>query len=99
MISMVYRLEVKLEARQDIIDGFLWYEEKNSGLGSRFVSEEEEMIQYISENPQHFQVNYSVYREAILKVFPFVNSYELLNESVVVYSVFPTKSDPEKKVK
>lgn len=99
MINMAYQLEVKLEARQDIIDGFLWYEEKNSGLGSRFVSEVEEMIQYISEYPQHFQVKYSVYREAILKVFPFVISYEFLDESVVVYSVFPTKSDPEKKVK
>jgi hypothetical protein len=96
---MAYQLEVKEEALQDIVRGFLWYEEKNPGLGTRFVDEVEQMITYLGNNALHFQIRNSVYREAVLKIFPYVIIYEIRTKHVVVYAVFPCKADPKKKRK
>lgn len=96
---MVYKLEVREKVRTGTLAGFLWYEEKSDGLGSRFVSEVEAMILYISQNPFHFQVKYKNYREGILKTFPYVVIYQVLDELIIISSVFPTKNDPGKKTK
>ena len=40
---MAYKLQVTKKAKQDIIDGFYWYESKSDGLGSRFVEEVEKL--------------------------------------------------------
>lgn len=57
------------------------------------------MIQYISQNPFHFQVKYKNYREGIMKAFPYVVIYQVLDELIIISSVFPTKDDPGKKTK
>ena len=94
---MAYRLEIREKVRVGTLAGFLWYEEKSVGLGSRFVSEVEEMIQYISQNPFHFQVKYKNYREGIMKTFPYVVIYEVRDELIIISSVFPTKAHPGSK--
>lgn len=94
---MAYHLEIKSEAKQDIIDGFLWYEEKKTGLGERFFHEVQNYLNYISQHPNHYQKRRKNYREAVLKVFPFVIIYELIESNIVVYSVFPSLANPNKK--
>ncbi len=96
---MVYQLELKQEAKQDIIDDFLWYESKNEGLGARFVREAEIVIQYVAQYPLHFQIKYKNYREALLKDFPYLVIFEVFQQKVVVYSVFPARDNPAKKLK
>lgn len=94
---MDYHLEIKEEARQDIINGYLWYEEKQLGLGQRFSVEVFDYLKYISNYPEHFQVKRKSYREAVLKTFPFVIVYEIMNNAVVVFAVFPTRMNPKRK--
>jgi len=53
---MAYLLEIKQEAKDDIIKGFLWYEGKKEGLGTRLVSEIESVIEYIGIYPFHYQI-------------------------------------------
>lgn len=96
---MVYQLKVKQEAEQDIIDGYLWYESKVDGLGARFVKEVEAVIQYVGKYPEHFQVKYRNYREAVLPSFPYLVVFEIFEKEVVVFSVFPARSNPQKKVR
>ena len=96
---MVYNLSIKQEAQQEILEGFLWYESKNRGLGTRFVAEVERVIEYVSKYPHHFQIKYKEYREALVPSFPYVVVFEVLEGEVVVYSVFPAKRDPNKKVR
>ncbi|UOY04989.1 type II toxin-antitoxin system RelE/ParE family toxin [Muricauda sp. SCSIO 64092] len=97
---MAYRLEVRDDALDDIARSYKWYEEKSEGLGLRFVDEVEATINYVSKYPEHFQIkSKKPYREAVLKVFPYVVVYEInkKEKSIVVYSVFPCKDDPDKK--
>ncbi len=94
---MAYKLEIKDEAEQDIVDGFYFYAGKESNLGERFVSEVEDVFDYIERYPEHFQVAYNEHRQRLLKSFPYVVIYKIRDDKVVVFSVFPAKSDPAKK--
>jgi hypothetical protein len=51
---MDYRLNVSIEAREDIIEGFKWYEDKWERLGSEFIVEVERVLNYISTSPELF---------------------------------------------
>ena len=94
---MAYLLEIKDEAEQDIIDGFYFYAGKGSNLGEMFVHEIEDVFNYIENNPEHFQVVYNGHRQRQLKSFPYLVIYKVIGNRVVVFSVFPAKSDPQKK--
>ena len=94
---MAYHLEILDDALEDIARTFIWYEEKNKGLGVRFVDEVEATISYISKYPEHFQIkSKTLYREALLKVFPYMLIYEYHSKekSIIAYSVFPCKDNP-----
>lgn len=94
---MVYKLEIKDEAEQDIIDGFYFYSLKGNNLGERFVNEAEDIFNYIEKYPKHFQIVYKEFRQRMLKSFPYVVIYKITDDKVIVFSVFPAKSDPSKK--
>ena len=96
---MVYKLKLRDDANEDIISGYKWYEEKSVGLGNRFIDEVEEMLDYIQRYPEHYQVKYSNYREGVFKIFPYVITYEIIDDLVLVFAVFPTRDDPNKKPK
>jgi len=95
---MGYKIDVQKKALKDIDDAYYWYENKSVGLGIRFVKEVETMLIYIEKYPKHYQVKYKNYREGVLKVFPFVVIYEIINKKVVILSVFPTHGNPESKL-
>jgi len=94
---MAYKLEIKDEAEQDIIDGFNFYAGKGNNLGERFINEVEDVFDYLENYPEHFQVVYNTHRQRLLKSFPYVVIYKIIDNVVIVFSVFPAKSDPAKK--
>lgn len=95
---MDYDLNISPQAKKDITDGFFWYEEKQLGLGRIFIEEIDLLISYIQKNPFHFQIKYSnKFRQAVIKKFPYVIIFELIANFVVIFSVFPTKKNPDKK--
>ena len=51
----MYALEIKEEAYYDIQDAYNYYENKQSGLGDRFIEELEEKINYLQLYPLHFR--------------------------------------------
>lgn len=97
---MAYKLDILVDAKIEIIDGFNWHENKRLGLGSEFIDEIETTLKYIENHPEHYQIKYrNKYREAILKRFPYLIIYELIGNTIVVFSVFPSKNNPSKKPK
>mgnify|MGYP001155433852 CR=1 FL=1 len=89
-----YNLVVKEDADQEIIDAYLWYEERSEGLGERFLSCLDECFETICKNPNTFQKVHKKVRQAIVSVFPFVVIYEKGDKEVIVYAVFHTSKDP-----
>lgn len=96
---MVTIIEVKESANVEIIEAYLYYEEKRTGLGEEFLEHLDTYFDRISSNPKHFPSKRKPYREAFIKRFPFLIIYELAKGKVIVYSVFNTWQDSEKKKK
>ncbi len=94
---MIYKLQIREEAEDEIGEAYSWYEQQSEGLGERFISELEALFKKITLHPQHYKVARSVFRQAAIKSFPFVIYFEIVDKSIVVYSVFHTKRRPNKK--
>lgn len=94
---MIYDLIIKEEANNEIIESFLYYESKSEGLGGKFEIHLGIYFDRISKYPYHYQIKRNPYREAFIKKFPFIIIYEIIENKVVVYSVFNTKRSPLKK--
>lgn len=52
---MTRALIIEPGAEADIEDGYGWYEERQSGLGRRFIEELEITYQRLVENPESYQ--------------------------------------------
>lgn len=94
---MKYELIIKEEAHLEIIEAFLYYEEKKVGLGESFLDQLDSYFNWIKHYPYHFSEKRRPYREAVIKRFPYLIVYEILEDKVIVYSVFNTWQDPSGK--
>ena len=94
---MKYVLEIKEEAIFDIKEAYLYYEEQKIGLGNRFLDTLETYIERVQKNPEHYQVKRKPYREAFIKDFPYLIIYEIEASKVIIYAVFNTWKNPNKK--
>ena len=95
-MKKTYKLSIKDEAKVDISDAFYWYEEKQKGLGIRFIEILDDCFYTIENNPKLFARKYDELRQAIVRKFPYVVIYEIEDFDIIVYSVFNTSQNPEK---
>ena len=97
---MSYRIVIKQEAIQDAVDGYLYYEELQFGLGERFLAEINERYIQISENPQYYgytsaSVSPNV-RDVGLNSFPYLIVFEIFDEEVIVYAIHNSYKRPRR---
>jgi plasmid stabilization system protein ParE len=83
-------------ARQDIADGFAWYEQQSLGLGLEFVRCIEAAVVSIQRHPEMYPMVLANYRRALVRRFPYVVFYEIEPERIVIYAVFHCAQDPLK---
>lgn len=93
---MTWKLEIRNEADAEIFEAYNWYEAQLAGLGDRFINEFETVLQKITTTPHHYKIAKSVFRQASLKSFPFVIYFEITNTTIIVYSVFHTRRNPNR---
>jgi len=94
---MMYELEVQQEASLEIIEGYIYYENAQTGLGEKFMQQVENYFLKIRSNPKHFQIKGQRYREAYLHKFPYLIIFDIVEQRIVVLSVFCTHQNPEQK--
>ena len=91
------RLRYTDRARDDLDLAFSWYERHRRGLGFDFLDCVEAALQSITENPEMYQVRYSVFRGCVIRRFPFSVFYTIESDGIVVHSVFDNRQNPEKR--
>lgn len=93
---MKYSLIVTDAARQDILDGYLYYEEQSNGLGDRFLNEVERRFSDLQAHPEYYSFidRRSILRDITLHSFPYVIVYRIVGDSVRVHAVLHTKKSP-----
>ena len=94
---MVYQLELRKRAINQMQKSYDYYESKSLGLGERFLLTVEEYFVIIKNNPKQFQVKREEIREAYLQKFPFIIVYQIIKDTIIVYSVFHTSRNPSTK--
>jgi plasmid stabilization system protein ParE len=79
---MKRRTFVRPEAQTDIREAARWYEDREAGLGLRFIHEIRTSLEHISQSPLRFPIVEEEVRRALLHKFPY--SIYFVNESEAV---------------
>ena len=79
-------------------DAYSWYEIQLEGLGESFLYELETGYKRILGNPTFYSFLENGFRRISLKRFPYIIIYEIDGNSIVVYAIFHTSRDPEKRL-
>jgi len=86
------------EAKADVAEAYLWYEEQSLGLGMDFLRCVEAALLSIQRNPLIYPIILESYRRALVRRFPFAVFFEVEpgRNRCVIYSVFHCSQDPDK---
>ena len=95
---MAFNLLIKPEAEDEINEAVDWYESKKIGLGLEFLIHLQDYFDILKTEIPIFQIKRKPsYRELPLIRFPYVIIYEVIDNNVIIYSIFNTKQDPIRK--
>ena len=92
---MTLRLVVEPAAEKDIFYGFRWYEDRQVGLGLRFLEALEELFDLILENPRLFVEVIPSVRRSVTNTFPYLVFYTFENDLIHILAVIHAAQDPE----
>lgn len=94
---MAYKVEFRPLATIEIIEAYDWYESRRVGLGLEFLNALEDFYDILLRNPFTFSYYEDSVRQGLVKRFPYVVVYEVMEEKIIIYSVFMARQDPAKK--
>lgn len=98
---MKHLIDIYILAQKELDDAYQWYQERQHGLGIRFMNAVDKKLQKIANNPQRYAKRNGNYRETMVDVFPYTIVYEILEKEKIVFvlHVFHTKRNPKLKYK
>lgn len=96
---MTYSTEFLGKARMELAEAWSWYEDKQPGLGDRFKQQVYDCIGTIEQHPERYAERKKNYREALLKIFPYLVIYRIHKRKklIAIVSVFHTRRNPKNK--
>ena len=96
---MKYEIVFHPEATREYIDAYEWYEEKQAGLGERFILSIDEAIGEIITHPSAGRIETSDYRIKMVETFPYIILYEVIEKKKQIYieAVYHGKRNPRNK--
>lgn len=95
--SMKRNLKFTFRANVDTIVAYEFYESKRKNLGERFLNELENCYKSIVLNHTTYKVVHTIYRQAVVKKFPFVILYSVDEKDIIITAIFNTSKNPKKK--
>ena len=81
-------------AEQDLVDGFLFYEAQQAGLGSHFLSHIYADIESLRLNAGIHNKPYKNYYRLLSQRYPFAVFYKLKEDWVSIHAVLDCRRDP-----
>ena len=90
MLQVIYREAAEL----DLKEAYLWYEEREGGLGSEFMRCIDGCIQLICRHPGIYPFTHKNIRQAVIRRFLYSIFYLLEGEAIIIISVFHSSRRP-----
>lgn len=84
---------VRPEARRDILDAALWYEDQQPDLGRALVGEIDSALERIQRGPMRYPKMYRDVRRTLVHRFPYAAFYILKSGHVAVIAVLHQRRD------
>jgi plasmid stabilization system protein ParE len=91
---MARRFVVRPLAEADLEQAVSWYEDERAGLGSRFLTDVDQVFARIRAMPQQFPVVSGDTRRALLQTFPYAAYFRATDESLVVVAILHLRREP-----
>ena len=91
---MKFHVEISPAADFEIADSIEWYEAQENGLGRRFESTLESIVELIRRNPKKFPKVDGEVRRTIVRRFPFIILFTVTDDIISIFSVFHTSRNP-----
>lgn len=88
------RIKILPSARQDLVDGYWFYEKQSPGLGSYFKDTLFSDIDSLAFFAGIHAVHYRKYYRLLSKRFPFAVYYKIKNKIVNVHAVLDCRRNP-----
>ena len=96
---MGYDLIFHTHVEADVSEAYNWYEDREVGLGERFLTELTISYKKLQDYPELFSKASKYYRKLIINYFPYLIAYEIDQNRVTVYAVFHTSQNPKEILK
>lgn len=90
----MYTIQLSEEAEMEVLEAFLFYENKVQNLGIAFEEEVDHAIKEIVKNPFLFQIKHKNCRVHFLKKFPFGIHYFIQENDIKIIAIFHTSRNP-----
>lgn len=95
----LYKIIVLEQAVSELENACEYYNEQIGGLGFEFEEEIFSILELIKNNPLLFPIKFAHIHEAVVRRFPFVITYEIIEKQIIVSAIFHVKRNPRKKIK
>ena len=86
-------------AENELEDALYFYDLISTKIGDHFLNQINECIESILLNPETYKLEFDVYRQAVVKKFPFVIIYTKIDSTILISAIFHTSKNPDKKVR
>ena len=80
----------------DLAETYDWYERREEGLGERFLNAFDASVESIRENPRAFPIVHRDVRRSLLRRFPYLVFYRIVDDEITVIGCFHGKRDPQR---
>ncbi len=88
------KIRISTSANQDLVDGFHFYEKQSEGLGAYFIDSLFSDIDSLKIYAGIHSVHFNKYFRLLSKRFPFAIYYLIEQNSINVYAILDTRSNP-----
>ena len=90
------RIEIQEEARIELREALIWYDEQQDGLAADLLFEIRKSISEIIKYPTRNKITFNERREAFINRFPYKIVYTIENNSIIViYAFFHSSRNPK----
>ena len=96
---MGFKTILQPRARKELLDVWIWYEEKQTDLGNRFEIEVYKRLKEIEQHPKRYPERIQLFRETKIETFPYLIIYRIDEERkvILISSIFHTNRNPDTK--
>lgn len=94
---MKYKLFIHEEVYYEVEEAVLYYQQQQAGLGLELLEEWENAVNRVLSNPEGYEKKRKQFRQVLLKRFPYIAVYEIVETTIVFQKFINVKKHPGKR--